>query len=74
MVIILFYLFFSNTSKNNFNLTARGGEIANNVRKMPTSCEDLRRMGQKINGFFLVKGSRKMETVYCDFYSGIGTN
>jgi hypothetical protein len=41
---------------------------------MPTSCEDLRRMGQKINGFFLVKGSKKMETVYCDFYSnGNGT-
>ncbi len=31
-------------------------------------------MGQKINGFFLVKGSKKMETVYCDFYSnGNGT-
>jgi hypothetical protein len=35
---------------------------------MPTSCADLQRMGQKINGFFLVKGSKKMETVYCDFY------
>ncbi|XP_046456155.1 uncharacterized protein LOC124203525 [Daphnia pulex] len=54
-------------------LNAREDEIVN-IRIMPTSCEDLRRMGQKINGFFLVKGSKKMETVYCDFYSnGNGT-
>jgi hypothetical protein len=25
-------------------------------------------MGQKISGFFSVKGSKKMEMVYCDFY------
>jgi hypothetical protein len=36
---------------------------------MPTSCADLQRMGQKISGFFSVKGSKKtMEMVYCDFY------
>jgi hypothetical protein len=35
---------------------------------MPTSCWDLQQMGQKVNGFFLVKGSKKMEMIYCDFY------
>ncbi|EFX82669.1 C1q and tumor necrosis factor-related protein-like protein 2 [Daphnia pulex] len=35
--------------------------------KMPTSCADLEQMGQRINGFFLVKGSKRMETVYCNF-------
>ncbi|XP_046645606.1 uncharacterized protein LOC124336048 isoform X3 [Daphnia pulicaria] len=38
------------------------------VGQMPTSCADLERNGQKVNGFFLVKGSKKMETVYCNFY------
>jgi hypothetical protein len=41
---------------------------------MPTSCEDLQRMGHKLSGFFLVKGSMKMEAVYCNFYpNGKGT-
>ena len=41
---------------------------------MPTSCEDLQRIGHTLSGFFLVKGSMKMETVYCNFYSdGYGT-
>jgi hypothetical protein len=35
---------------------------------MPTSCDDLQRMGHKLSGFFSVKGSKKMEMVYCDFY------
>jgi hypothetical protein len=34
---------------------------------MPTSCADLERMGQKLSGFFSVKGSKKMEMIYCDF-------
>ncbi len=34
---------------------------------MPTSCADLEQMGQRINGFFMVKGSKRMETVYCNF-------
>jgi hypothetical protein len=27
------------------------------IGRMPTSCADLKRMGQKISGFFSVKGS-----------------
>ncbi|XP_046645654.1 uncharacterized protein LOC124336071 isoform X2 [Daphnia pulicaria] len=38
------------------------------IGEMPTSCEDLQRMGHKLSGFFLVKGSMKMEAVYCNFY------
>ncbi|EFX72984.1 hypothetical protein DAPPUDRAFT_325789 [Daphnia pulex] len=34
----------------------------------PTSCEDLQRMGHKLSGFYSGKGSKKMETVYCEFY------
>ncbi len=34
---------------------------------MPISCADLERMGQKVNGFFSVKGSKKMEMIYCNF-------
>jgi hypothetical protein len=44
------------------------------IGEMPTSCEDLQRIGHTLSGFFLVKGSMKMETVYCNFYSdGYGT-
>ncbi|XP_046645833.1 uncharacterized protein LOC124336177 isoform X2 [Daphnia pulicaria] len=39
------------------------------IGKMPTSCTDLQQIGHKLSGFFLVKGSKKMETVYCNFYS-----
>jgi hypothetical protein len=38
------------------------------IGQMPTSCADLQRMGQKISGFFLVKGAKKMEALYCNFY------
>jgi hypothetical protein len=36
---------------------------------MPTSCADLERMGQKVSGFFFVKGSKKMEMIYCNFFA-----
>ena len=34
---------------------------------MPKSCEDLRYLGQTVNGFYLIKGTEKVETVFCDF-------
>ncbi len=59
-----------------FDLTARTSEIVNtrtselvDIGQMPTSCADLERMGQKVNGFFLVKGSKKMEMIYCNFFA-----
>jgi hypothetical protein len=65
--IINFILFVCFWKQKKFLSVARTSEIVD-IGKMPTSCADLQRMGQKINGFFLVKGSKKMETVYCDFY------
>jgi hypothetical protein len=47
-------------------LTARTSEFID-IGRMPTSCEDLQRMGQKVNGFFSVKGAKKMEMIYCNF-------
>ena len=38
---------------------------------MPKSCFDLQRMGHKLSGFFSVKGSAKMEMIYCDFYPNL---
>ncbi|XP_046457079.1 uncharacterized protein LOC124204112 [Daphnia pulex] len=49
-------------------LNARTSEMVD-IGQMPTSCADLQRMGQKISGFFLVKGAKKMEALYCNFYS-----
>ncbi|XP_046456487.1 uncharacterized protein LOC124203727 [Daphnia pulex] len=48
-------------------LNERTSEIVD-IGKMPTSCTDLQRMGHKLSGFFSVKGSKKMEIIYCDFY------
>ena len=34
---------------------------------MPTSCAELRYFGQTINGLYLIMGTDKVETVFCDF-------
>ncbi|XP_046439593.1 uncharacterized protein LOC124190774 [Daphnia pulex] len=62
-----------NTKSAVDNLTSqlndRTSEIVD-IGKMPTSCSDLQRMGHKLSGFYSVKGSKKkMEMVYCDFYT-----
>ncbi len=36
---------------------------------MPTSCADLERTGHKLSGFFSVKGLKKMEMIYCNFFA-----
>ncbi|XP_046645655.1 probable E3 ubiquitin-protein ligase bre1 [Daphnia pulicaria] len=54
-------------------LNARTIEIAD-IGKIPTSCEDLNRMGHEISGIFLVKGPKKMEAVYCNFDSQSGND
>jgi hypothetical protein len=36
---------------------------------MPTSCADLQRTGHKLSGFFSVKGAKKMEMIYCNFFA-----
>jgi hypothetical protein len=53
--------------KSEFSFEARTSEIVD-IGSMPTNCKDLDRMGHQLSGFFLVKGSEKMEIVYCDFY------
>ena len=34
---------------------------------IPKSCADLRYMGHSANGLYLIMGTDKVETVYCDF-------
>jgi hypothetical protein len=34
---------------------------------LPTSCEDLWLIGHTLNGFYSIKGTQMMESVYCDF-------
>ncbi|XP_046638639.1 uncharacterized protein LOC124316736 [Daphnia pulicaria] len=50
---------------------AMTGNIKNNDGKMPTSCEDLESMGQKINGIFLVNNGTipnpTIDAVFCNF-------
>ncbi|XP_046456168.1 uncharacterized protein LOC124203539 [Daphnia pulex] len=52
---------------------ARTSELVD-IGKMPTSCWDLQRMGQRINGFFSVKGAKKMEMIYCNFFANQNDN
>ena len=37
------------------------------VNGFPTSCEDLWLIGHTLNGFYSIKGTKMMESVYCDF-------
>ncbi|XP_046658054.1 uncharacterized protein LOC124352561 isoform X5 [Daphnia pulicaria] len=48
--------------------TARTSELVD-IGKMPTSCADLQRTGHKLSGFFSVKGAKKMEMIYCNFFA-----
>jgi hypothetical protein len=41
------------------------GQVA--VTGMPTSCEDLWRMGHTLSGLYSVVGAKTVERVYCDF-------
>ncbi|XP_046637955.1 uncharacterized protein LOC124316198 isoform X2 [Daphnia pulicaria] len=47
-------------------LNVQTSEIVD-IGKMPTSCADLQQIGHKLSGFFSVKGSKKMEMIYCNF-------
>ncbi|XP_046456613.1 uncharacterized protein LOC124203802 isoform X2 [Daphnia pulex] len=49
-------------------LNAQTSELID-IGQMPTSCDDLQRTGHKLGGFFLVKGSKNMEVVYCNFFA-----
>ena len=53
----------------NFKIQSDRTSVIVDIGKMPTSCFDLERMGHKLSGFFSVKGSKKMEMIYCDFNS-----
>ena len=41
------------------------GQVA--VTGMPTSCEDLWRIGHTLSGLYSVKGVQMVESTYCDF-------
>ena len=37
------------------------------VNGMPTSCEDLWRIGHTLSGLYSIMGTKMAESVYCDF-------
>ncbi len=41
------------------------GQVA--VNGMPTSCEDLWKIGHTLSGLYSVMGAEMVETIYCDF-------
>ena len=45
----------------------RSDKTAVATAAMPTSCADLRYLGHSINGLYLIMGTDKVETVFCDF-------
>jgi hypothetical protein len=62
-------MFYKIHDLKNLNLIfkARTSELVD-IGHMPTSCADLQRTGHKLSGFFSVKGSKKIEMIYCDFH------
>ncbi len=41
------------------------GSVA--LAELPASCEDLWLIGHTLNGFYSIKGTKMIESVYCDF-------
>lgn len=37
------------------------------VNRMPTSCQELWKIGHTLNGLYSVAGSKSVQVVYCDF-------
>jgi hypothetical protein len=62
-------LHFGGTSKGSLQHTLGKIECEGKAKSegMPKSCEDLWRMGHTLNGIFAVKGSKSIESLYCDF-------
>jgi hypothetical protein len=40
---------------------------SSSLTEFPTSCEDLWLIGHTLNGFYSIKGTQMIESVYCDF-------
>ena len=49
------------------NSSDRNDKTAVAAAAMPKSCEDLRYLGHDANGLYLIMGTEKVETVFCDF-------
>lgn len=43
------------------------------INSMPTSCEDLKKIGNVFSGFYTVKGNKTLDSVYCDFTKPVGS-
>ena len=60
--------FRTGSSKNNSNSTIQNIEATPVAETgIPKSCADLRYMRHSANGLYLIMGTEKIETVYCDF-------
>jgi len=40
------------------------------AKEMPSNCNNLRVIGHRLSGFYLVKDDVQIKTVYCDFRDG----
>ncbi len=50
------------------SVSSSNNQSAVAINKMPSSCEDLKMIGHTLSGFyFVIMGSAKIESVYCDF-------
>jgi hypothetical protein len=43
------------------------------VEGMPTSCDDLWRIGNTMNGIYSIVANKKVQTVFCDFNKRLGS-
>jgi hypothetical protein len=39
---------------------------------MPESCQDLRQIGHSLNGFYTIKSTNELRSVFCDFDNSSG--
>lgn len=54
-------------------VTSLGGATPEDLKaRQPTSCRDLQQAGHVLSGFYLVRGTDRMETVFCSFTENRG--
>ena len=60
-------LLFDLLQEKNERTAAAANQSAVAINGLPSSCDDLKKIGHTLNGFYSIAGSAMMESVYCDF-------
>ncbi|KAI9557791.1 hypothetical protein GHT06_014540 [Daphnia sinensis] len=61
-----------NLTNSNFSSSNQGSGAPTSIGGMPKSCDDLQKLGNSKSGFYNIKNSTRLATVFCDFTKPVG--